>query len=125
MGRAFGFISLIGVVAIGGYLYTKQAESVTSIGGSAPTTTIDVTAVRNDLLALANGERQYFASNGKYASLDELQSNGGTRIPSRPNYSYSAETADTSFKIIATYSGPDPKAPKRIAIDETMSITNN
>jgi hypothetical protein len=125
MGRAFGFISLIGVLAIGGYLYTKQVQSVTAVGGSTPTTTIDVTAVRNDLLALANAERQYFASNGKYASLDELQSNGGIRIPSRPHYSYSAETADSNFKIVATYSGPDAKAPKRIAIDETMAFTNN
>ena len=125
MGRAFGFISLIVVVAIGGYLYTKQVQSVTAIGGSTPTTAIDVTAVRNDLLALANAERQNFASNGKYASLDELQSNGVIRIPSRPNYSYSAETGENNFKIVAAYSGPDPKAPKRIAIDETMAITND
>jgi hypothetical protein len=125
MGRAFGFISLIVVVAIGGYLYTKQVQSVTAIGGSTPTTTIDVTAVRNDLLALANAERQNFASNGKYASLDELQSNGVIRIPSRPNYSYSAETGENNFKIVAAYSGPDTKAPKRIAIDETMAITND
>ena len=125
MGRAFGFISLIVVVAIGGYLYTKQVQSVTTVGGSTPTTTIDVTAVRNDLLALANAERQNFASSGKYASLDELQSNGVIRIPSRPNYSYSAETGENNFKIVAVYSGPDPKAPKRIAIDETMAITNN
>src|SRR6266436_7194031 len=101
MGRAFGFISLIVVVAIGGYLYTKQVQSVTAVGGATPTTTIDVTAVRNDLLALANAERQYFASYGKYAPLDELQSNGGIRIPSRPNYSYSAETAASNFKIVA------------------------
>ncbi len=125
MGRGFGFIGLIGVVAIGGYLYTQQVRSVTVGGGSTPATTIDVTAVRTDLLALANGERQYFASSGKYASLDELQSNGGIRVPSRPNYSYSAETAENGFKIVATYSGPDPKAPKRIAIDETMAITSN
>jgi hypothetical protein len=125
MGRAFGFIVLIGVVAIGGYLYMKQAASVTSIGGSTPTTTIDITAVRNDLLALATAERQYFASNGKYVALNELQSNGGVRIPTRSNYSYSAETGDATFKIVATYSGPDPQAPKQIAIDETMAITNN
>jgi hypothetical protein len=125
MGRAFGFIALIVVVAIGGYLYTKQVQSVTSVGGSTPTTTIDVTGVRNDLLALANAERQYFASNGKYASLEELLSNSGIPIPRRPNYSYSVETAENNFKIIATYSGPDPKAPKHIAIDETMAITDN
>jgi uncharacterized protein (UPF0333 family) len=123
--RAFGLLALIGVVAIGAYVYTKQMETATSAAGGAPTTAIDVTAVRTDLLALANAERQYWASNGKYASLDELQSNGGTHVPARPSYSYSAETGETNFKIVARYSGPDPKAPKTIAIDETMAITTN
>jgi len=125
MGRAFGFTAVIAVVAIGAYLYTKQVESATSAGGSTPTTTVDVTGVRNDLLSLANAERQYWASNAKYASLGELQSNGGVHVPTRSNYSYSAEAGETSFKITATYSGPDPKAPKRMAIDETMAINSN
>ena len=125
MGRAFGFIALIAVIAIGAYLYTNQMESATSLSGSSPTTTVDVTGVRNDLLSLANAERQYWASNAKYASLDELQSNSGIHVPKRPNYSYSAEAGEAGFKITATYSGPDPKAPKRIAIDETMAINSN
>jgi hypothetical protein len=125
MGKAFGLVMLIGVLGAGLYLYTKQAQSVTSVGGSTPTSTIDVTAARNDLLALANAERQYFASNGKYVTLDELASNGGVNVPRRKDYSYSAEVADATFKIVATYSGTDPKAPKRIVIDETMSITGN
>jgi hypothetical protein len=89
MGRAFGFIRLIVVVAIGGYVYMKQAQSVTSLR-SNPQTTVDVTAVRNDLIAIANAERNHFASNGKYASLGELRTSGDLTVPSRPNYSYSA-----------------------------------
>src|SRR2546427_185605 len=124
MGRAFGFIVLVIVVALGAYLYTRQAQSVTSVG-SNPETTIDVTAVRNDLLAIANAERRYFASNGKYVSLDELRTGGDITIPTRPNYSYSAQTTETTFKIIAVYSGPDAKAPKRITVDETMAVTTD
>jgi len=124
MGRAFGFIVLVIVVAIGGYLYMKQTQSVTSVG-SNPETTIAVTAVRNDLLAIANAERRYFASNGKYASLDELRTAGDITIPARPNYSYSAQTNETTFKIVAVYSGPDAKAPKRITVDETMTMTTD
>jgi len=112
------------VAAVGGYLYTRQATSVIQVG-STPQTTIDVTAVRNDLLGIANAERRYFASNGKYATLEELRTHGDTNIPTRAHYSYSVQTTDTSFKIIATYSGPDPKAPKRIAVDETMTITTD
>jgi hypothetical protein len=123
MGRAFGFISLIVVVGIGGYLYTKQAQSVTSIG-SNPQTTVDVTAVRNDLMAIAKAERNYFASNGKYVSLEELRTGGDITIPNRADYSYSAQNTESSFKIIATYSGSDAKAPKRISVDETMSLTS-
>jgi hypothetical protein len=121
MGRAFGFVTLLIAVGAGLYLYTRQVQSVTSVG-SNPQTTVDVTGVRNDLLAIANAERQYFASNGKYVSLEELRTGGGMTIPTRPNYSYSAETTDAAFKIIAVYSGPDPKAPKRITIDDTMSL---
>ena len=124
MGRSVGFLMLIVVVAIGGYIYMRQAQSVTTVG-SNPETTIDVTAVRNDLLAIANAERRYWATNAKYASLDELRSNGDTRVPSRPNYTYSAEITDNAFKITATYSGSDPTAPKGITIDETMSMTTN
>lgn len=115
---------LIVVVGAGGYIYMKQAQSVTTVG-SNPQTTIDVTAVRNDLLALANAERQHFASSGKYVSLDELRTGGElSALPVRPNYSYSAEAGESSFKIIAVYSGPDPKAPKRLAVDETMAMTS-
>ena len=124
MGRAFGFILVVTVVAMGGYLYTKQAKSVTSVG-SNPQTTVEVTGVRNDLLAIANAERRYFASNGKYISLDELRTAGDISVPARPNYSYSAQTTESTFKIIAVYSGPDAKAPKRITVDETMAITTD
>ena len=122
MGRSIGFVVLVIVIAIGGYFYTRQTRSVTSVG-SNPETTIDVTAVRNDLLAIAKAEQNYFASNGKYASFDELRTNGDIQIPSRARYSYSAEIREATFKIIAGYTGADPKAPKRISVDQTMTIT--
>jgi hypothetical protein len=108
-------------VAVGFYLYSNQVQTLNPGGGDV-TSNIDVVGVRNDLLAIANAERRYLAVNGKYASLDDLRVNGDIYIPSRPNYNYSAETGDSSFKIVATYSGPDPKAPRRISVDETMSL---
>ena len=123
MGRAFGLIAVVIVVAIGGYVYTREAQTVTPIG-STPKTTVDVVGVRNDLMAIANAERRYWVTNSKYASLDELRTNGDIEIPSRDNYTYSAETSDTGFRIIASYSGPDPKAPKRISVDESMQMTS-
>jgi hypothetical protein len=122
MGRAFGLLSVVIVVAIGGYIYTRQADSVTSVG-SGLKTTVDVVAVRNDLMAIANAERRYWVMNSKYASLDELRANGDIPIPSREDYTYSAETTDTGFHIIASYSGTDPKAPRRIRVNEAMTMT--
>ena len=113
---------LIVTLGIALYLYMKQAQPLTTIG-SNPQTTVAVTAVRNDLVAIANAERNSFASNGKYISLDELRTGGDITIPTRPDYSYSAELTENSFKIVAAYSGPDPKAPKHITVDQTMAIT--
>jgi hypothetical protein len=62
-------------------------------------------------------------SNGTYVSLDELRTGGDITIPTQPNYSYSAELNENSFKIIAAYCSPDPKAPNRITVDQSMVIT--
>jgi len=93
--------------------------------GSTPKTTVDVVGVRNDLMAIANAERRYWVINSKYASLDELRTNGDIEIPSRDSYTYAAEVSDTGFTIIASYSGPDPKAPKRISVNEAMTMTSD
>jgi uncharacterized protein (UPF0333 family) len=122
MGRIFGLLSVVIVVAIGGYLFTRDAQSVTATG-STPQTTIDVVAVQNDLMAIANAERRYWALNSKYASLDELRTNGDIEIGNRDNYTYSAETSEDGFRIIANYGGPDPDAPKRIVVNEAMKVT--
>jgi hypothetical protein len=122
MGRAFGLLTVVIAVAIAGYLFTRDAQSVTSIG-STPQTTINVVAVRNDLMAIANAERRYWAINSKYASLDELRTNGDIEISDRDNYTYSAETSDDGFRVIASYAGSDPDAPKRIVVDDAMKMT--
>jgi len=64
----------------------------------------------------------FFATVGKYATLEELRANNDITVANRPNYAYSAEIGDTTFKIIATYSGEDPHAPKRISMDESMDM---
>ena len=121
MGRTFGFIALIIVVGIGGYVYLGQMQTLTP-KGSTPTAVVEVTGVRNDLIAIANAERRFFATAGKYATLEELRANSDITVANRPNYTYSAEIGDTTFKIIATYSGEDPHAPKRISMDESMDM---
>ena len=123
MGKALGFIGLLIALAVGAYIYSKQASSLAP-GGQAPKTTIDTAGVRNDLVAIANAERRRLASDGKYVSLDELRSNGDISMPSnsRGPYTYDVEVSDDGFKVTATYSGPDANAPKVMSIDQNMQI---
>jgi hypothetical protein len=120
MGRAFGFVTVLATVAIGFYLYSRQVQSLVP-GSGNPHTAVDITAVRNDLIGIANAERRHWAANARYASLEELRANGDP-LPSRAAYSYSAEASETSFKVIATYTGADPAAPRRVSIDDSMTI---
>ena len=116
-----GFVSLLIVLVAGLYFYSRQATSLTS-SQATPKSTVDVIGVRNDLLAIANAERVHWVSNSKYGSLDELRNSSEIHVSGRAGYSYSAETSDAGFRIIATYSGADSGAPKRMTIDETMAL---
>jgi hypothetical protein len=126
MGRLFGFVGLLLGVAVGAYLYSRQAQS--SVGASnvtAPTATVNVIGIQNDLLALANAERSHFALEGKYASLDELLSSGEITMKSRSrgSCSYDASVGETSFRITATCSGQELSGkPSAFSIDQTMQI---
>jgi hypothetical protein len=124
MGRGVSLIGLIIVVGVGLYFYSAQLEQIVP-AASAPATAISVTGVRNDLLAMANAEKRYLATHPKYANLDELRTDGDIHVPSRPDFTYFIDADSDRFTISATYTGTDPKAPRRIMVDDTMSITTN
>jgi hypothetical protein len=125
MGRAFGFLTLIIVVAVGAYIYMHQTKSVMTAGTSNPTATVDLMGVRSDLLAIAQAERSHAALNGGYVSLDELREKGELTMSrnNRGPYAYSAEISGSSFRIVATYGGPESSGmPKTLSINESMQI---
>ncbi|HLY93150.1 MAG TPA: hypothetical protein VKQ89_07840 [Candidatus Angelobacter sp.] len=126
MGRVFGFLTLIIVVAVGAYIYLRNTQSVTAPGSSSPASTVDVMGVRSDLLAIAQAERSHAALQGSYVSIDTLRSQGDLAMQrnNRGPYNYSAEISDSGFRIVATWSGGEAAgAPKTISIDQTMQIT--
>ena len=125
MGRAFGFISLIIVVGIGAYIYMRQTKDAMSAGGSTSTATVDLIGVRNDLLAIAQAERSHQASQGSYVSIEALRSQGDLTMTrdNRGPYNYSAEVSDSSFRIVATYAGPDSSMPRTLSVDQTMQVS--
>ncbi len=128
MTKMLGLLGLVIALAIGMYIYSRNVHSLSPAGAGAKSTprdTINIVGVRNDLIAIANGERRYFAAQGKYASLEELRSNGDISMTSnsRGYYNYSAEAGDSGFRVTATYSGPpNPDLPSSMSIDESMQI---
>ena len=124
MGRAFGFLSLLSVLAVGMWLYSRQAKSVMPVGSGKVTGLVDTVGVQNDLVAIANAERSQFALNGHYVSLDELRANAEYNLPAsgRAGYTYSVDAASDGFRAVASYSGAPGTAPQTISIDQTMEI---
>ena len=122
MGRLFGFLSIVIALAAGMYIYSQQVKSATAVGGQAsPTGTVNITGVKSDLLSLASAERNYYAQQGKYASLEDLVSEKYVTIErSRPPYSYEISTTSSGFQVTASRSIPG--SPAKIWIDETMQV---
>jgi len=122
MSRLFGFLSVVIVLAIGMYIYSQQIKSASAIGGqSTPTGAVNITGVRSDLISMASAERNYFAQQAKYASLDELISEKYITVErSRPPYSYDISTTSSGFQVTATRSTPG--SPAKMWIDENMQV---
>jgi Tfp pilus assembly protein PilE len=96
------------------------------------TQNISVTGVKNDLVAIAQAERMYYAQNGSYADLPTLTSTGTMNIArtSRDGYTYSADSTGNSFTVTATYTAPPAANPAGVTpphfptytIDQTMEV---
>jgi hypothetical protein len=121
MGRVLGFLGTIITMAIGMYIYSLQVKTLSPGAGSGTEEVATITGVKNDLIGIANAERGYLASQGKYASLDELISGNYISIKSeRPPYIYDVETASSSFRATATRTTKG--APAQLWITETMQV---
>jgi len=126
MGRVMSYLALIAVVGVGAYIYMRQTQSTMTGGTTNPMATVDLIGVRNDLLAMAQAERAYAAIHSEYVSLDELRSQGELTMTrnNRGPYTYSAELSQGSFRIVATYNGPESSGmPKTLSIDPSMQIS--
>jgi hypothetical protein len=121
----FGFLSLVLGLGVGMYLYSRQVQSSSAATGAAtPQATINITGVKTDLTTIAAAERRYFATEGKYVSLDELIStNYITVARQRPPYSYAILIGAGGFRVVATRSGDDNSGlPAQLSVDENMEF---
>ena len=120
--RVLGFLGTIVTMAIGVYIYSLQVKTLTPGAGSGnPEEVVTVTGVKNDLIGIATAERGYLASQGKYASLDELISGNYVSIKSeRPPYVYDVEVNSGGFRATATRTTKG--APAQLWITENMQV---
>ena len=120
--RAFGILGTVVTLAIGMYIYSIQVKTLMpsgAAGNSQDVTTI--TGVKNDLISIANAERGYQASQGKYASLEELISGNYLAIKSeRPPYIYNIETSGNGFRATATRMTKG--SPAQLWISDDMQV---
>jgi hypothetical protein len=121
--RAFGLLAVIIVLGAGFYVYQQRAATMMP-GGASPTEQIDVTAIRQRLLTIAQTERQYQASNGKYATLEELAAEnllpGGTE---QRGYRYTADIRSAGFTITATPTDRSKEGWPTLEVTEAMQVT--
>ena len=122
MGRLFGFVGTVVTLAIGMYLYSLQIKTLAPSATSGnPEEAATLTGVKADLIAIANAERGYLATEGKYASLDELTTgNYLTTRGERPPYIYAVEITASGFRATATRTTKG--APAQLWVTEDMQV---
>ena len=122
MGRVLGFVGTIITMAIGMYIYSQQIKTLTPDAGTGnPEEIATIAGVKNDLIGIANAERGYLATQGKYASLDELNSGNYISVKGeRPPYIYDVEINSGSFRATATRTTKG--TPAQLWITEDMQV---
>lgn len=124
--RSIGsLVGLLVVAAIAGLIYKfyfSQGQQSAAI--SHPVETVNIIAVKNDLVAIAQAEQTYQAGHNSYASLDELVSSGAMALKKfgRNGYTYEAEPATDTFTVIARCPATTVPGCTNYSIDQNMEV---
>ena len=96
--------------------------------GTAPTQAISLTAIRRDLLEIAQAERNAIALNSHCSDIGELISSGSLTMtsPERDGYAYEVQCGDSGeFKVVARHAPAPQGSPIRypnLGIDQDLQI---
>jgi len=120
--RVFGILGVVIVLCAGFFFYQRSIAEVSEDG--SPQEQTDTTAIRQRLLTIGQTERQYQATNGKYATLEQLASDnllpGGTE---QRGYTFTASITATGFTITATPTAEDKADWPTLEVTESMQVT--
>ncbi|MGA8072257.1 MAG: hypothetical protein WB995_02205 [Candidatus Acidiferrales bacterium] len=105
-------------------LYVLILKKTSPTGGGTPQQTIDVTGVKNDLIAIAQAERAYQAEHGAYASLADLVSSGSLVVAKtgRDGYTYEVESSSTDFRVVAHCAATPQQPCTSYFVDSSMEV---
>jgi hypothetical protein len=125
--RSIGsLVGLLVVALISMTIYKYYFSGIQPAGSTGtPAQTINVVGVKNDLLAIAQAERNYQVEHNSYASsLDELVSSGAMTMakPGRDGYTYGVETSGESFRVTARCSAATTPSCTNYAVDQSMDV---
>ena len=113
--------ALVAVLAYGGLVGWRMFRTPQL----PPRPLADMGDVKADLFDYARAERAFYASTGRYATMDELRSKGLLSVPPdvRWPYFYSIHTpAPDRFVIIAMAQGPFGSRPIALSIDDNFNM---
>jgi hypothetical protein len=122
--RSLGLIGLLLSLGIGFMAYQRSLSSE-SMAAAPPQEQIDVIGIRTALTSMGEAERQYQATRGTYATLDQL-AEAGLLVGGADRRGYTfATTVDGArgFTITATPSDPEKHAWPTFAISEMMQVS--
>jgi hypothetical protein len=120
-----GIAGIVVVLLLSLFIYKYYfTAGLLAVGPAGPRQMIDVIGVKNDLVSIAQAERIYQAQHNAYGSLDDLVSSGAMAIKKsgREGYTYDADSATDSFRIVARCTSPALPGCTNFAIDQTMEI---
>ena len=123
--RVAGSLLGLAIVLVIGWFIIKTHFAQGPEAGTPPKEIIELVGVKSDLLAIAQAERVCLATNGTYASLEQLEQEGAISFPvvNRRGYNYSAEINDGQhFKIAAIPSQGTTQGWPTLSIDENMEV---
>ncbi len=120
--RALGCLLVLVIAAAIGLFIYRSALTESAV---PPEQQIDTVGVRLDLQAIAQAEKIYVVTHGRYGTLEELASERAIpfRGENRHGYSYTAQVeGDQHFRIIARPNDPAKAGWPTLAVDETGQV---
>jgi hypothetical protein len=120
--RVFGLVSVLAVLGVGYFVMQRSVGSGSD--RASPQEQVDVVSIRQQLLTIGQAERQYLATHGTYATLEQLEQDdllpGGAEVR---GYVFSAAVAGAKgFTITATPVDAEKVDWPVLEIDERMQV---